>query len=388
MPLPASTDVLVVGAGPTGLALANALAAQDVSSLVIDRQPTGANTSRAAVIHARTLEVLEPLGVVPDLLAHGLKTTVFRLHDGDRVLLTLDFRHLPSRYAYALVCPQSDTEAVLAAGLQAHGQTICRRCELIGAHPGTDGVIATLRDPDREHTIRARYVVGCDGMHSAVRTLAAIPFHGDSYQEIFVLADVRMDWPLPRDAVSLFLAAAGLLLVAPLPDDRFRIVATVSNASEIPSMTEVQALLDARGPRSAPARVRDIVWASRFHVHHRLARTFHQGPFLLAGDAAHVHSPAGGQGMNIGIHDAVALGPALAAALRTNNDQALAEWAQQRHRIAAEVVRMTDRMTRAATIGSRPGQALRNTVIQVAGHIPAVRQAIAMRLSELSGRTA
>jgi 2-polyprenyl-6-methoxyphenol hydroxylase-like FAD-dependent oxidoreductase len=308
MAVPASTDILVVGAGPSGLALASELARRGVSRLVIDRLPAGANTSRACVVHAGTLEVLEPSGVVPDLLARGVIVPMFRVRDRDRALLEIDFRNLPSAYPYTLMLPQSDTEAVLLARPQARGQTILRPCELTAVRSDAEGAAATVCDQNGEHNVRARYVVGCDGMHSTVREQAGIPFAGGSYHETFILADVHMDWPLSREEVTLFYSPAGLVVVAPMPDQRCRVVATVKHVPDVPTIADIQALLNARGPAGSPAQVRDIVWGSRFHVHHRLALIFRQRSVLLVGDAAHVHSPAGGQGMNTGIQDAVSLG--------------------------------------------------------------------------------
>jgi 2-polyprenyl-6-methoxyphenol hydroxylase-like FAD-dependent oxidoreductase len=388
MSSPASTDVLVVGAGPSGLALAGALAQRDVSCLIIDQQPAGANTSRACVVHARTLEALEPLGVVPDLLRRGLKVPIFRIRDRDGVLVTVDFRHLPSPYAYALMLPQCDTEAALLDRLAALGQSVLRPCSLTTIQSDADGATVTLRGPDSERVVRTRYLVGCDGTHSSVRTAADIPFDGGHYQEHFVLADVHMDWPLAGDEVTLFYSAAGLVVVAPIPGQRFRVVATVQHAPVVPTVSDIQALLDARGPQTCPACVHDIVWGSRFHIQHRVARTFRAGPVLLVGDAAHVHSPAGGQGMNIGIRDAISLGGALARVLCGDSDRALTEWAGQRRRIARTLVRMTDRMTRAATVSGRTDQHLRNAVVRLIGHVPAARQAIALRLSGLNDRAA
>jgi 2-polyprenyl-6-methoxyphenol hydroxylase-like FAD-dependent oxidoreductase len=388
MSSPASTDVLIIGAGPTGLALAGALAQQDVSCLIIDQQPSGANTSRACVVHARTLETLEPLGVVPDLLTRGLKVPIFRIRVRDRVLLTVDFRHLPSAHAYTLMLPQCDTEAALLDRLAVLGRSVLRPCALTTIQSDADGATVTLRGPNGERVVRTRYLVGCDGMHSSVRRAADIPFDGGHYQENFVLADVHMDWPLSRDEVTLFYSAAGLVVVAPIPGRRFRVVATVPHAPVVPTASDIQALLDARGPPTGRACVRDMVWGSRFHIQHRVARTFRAGPVLLAGDAAHVHSPAGGQGMNIGIRDAVSLGGALKGVFCGDGDRALIEWAERRRRIARTVVRMTDRMTGAGTVSGRIDQHLRNAALGLIGHVPAARQAIALRLSGLNDRAA
>jgi 2-polyprenyl-6-methoxyphenol hydroxylase-like FAD-dependent oxidoreductase len=388
MTYPSSTEILIVGAGPSGLALASELARRSIPFVLIDRQEAGANTSRACVVHARTLEVLEPLGIVPELLARGVEVPIFRVRDRSRALITVDFRNLPTRYAYTLMLPQCDTEAVLLAGLEARGGKVIRPCELIATQRDAGGTTVTLRDAQGEHVLHARYLIACDGMHSRIREQMGIPFDGASYEEAFVLADVRMDWPLGRDEVSLLYSPAGLVVVAPIPQGRFRIVATVKEAPPVPGIADIQAILDARGPTSGSIRVLDIAWSSRFHVHHRIARQFRSGDVLLLGDAAHVHSPAGGQGMNTGIQDAISLGGALAEALDTGSATALDRWAEWRHRIASDVIRLADRLTWTATIENRAGQAVRNVVLQIVDQVPAVRRSLAMKLSELSNRAA
>jgi 2-polyprenyl-6-methoxyphenol hydroxylase-like FAD-dependent oxidoreductase len=388
MSRPAFVEALIVGAGPSGLALACELTRRDVPHLIIDRQAEGANTSRACVIHARTLEVLEPLGLVDELLVRGIKVPIFRVRDRDRVLMTVSFQNLPSRYAYTLMLPQSDTEAVLLAMLRQRGSAVLPPCELIAAQCDADGAITTVRDAEGDHILRARYLIGCDGMHSRVRELAGIAFDGDHYAEAFVLGDVHMEWPLSREEATLFYSPAGMMVVASIPDQRFRIVASVEKAPVEPTARDLQNLLDARGPTAPPGRVTDIVWSSHFHIQHRVARAFRKGPILLVGDAAHVHSPAGGQGMNTGIQDAISLGGAIATSLRSGTDDALDAWAVRRRRNASKVVSLTDRMTRVATIRNPAGLALRNAVVQLFGHIPAAQQAMAMRLSELTERAA
>ena len=221
MRFPKQTEILIVGAGPSGLAFAAELARHRVPSLIVDRQAAGANTSRAAVVHARTLEVLEPLGVVPELHARGVEVPIFRVRDRDHALITIDFRHLPSAYPYTLMCPQFETEAVLLKRLEDLGGEVARPCTVTAIRPGAEGAAVVVSDADGEHAIRARYVVGCDGMHSIVREQAGIAFEGASYQESFVLADVHVDWPLSREEkMGLFFSPAGLAVVAPLPRGR------------------------------------------------------------------------------------------------------------------------------------------------------------------------
>jgi 2-polyprenyl-6-methoxyphenol hydroxylase-like FAD-dependent oxidoreductase len=385
--LPATTDVVIVGAGPTGLALACVLAAEGLSFVLVDRLGEGANTSRAAVVHARTLEVLEELEVTDRLRAQGHVVPRFTLRDRDQVLVTLRFDRLPTRYPYTLMIPQNITEAILLSRLRELGSDVHRPYEVNDVQQDADGVSVTAAADDQQpQTVRARYVVGADGMHSTVGERAGIGFTGDTYEQSFVLADVRMSWPIGADEVMLFLSPEGLVVVAPLPGGRHRVVATMDDAPEHPGIADVQRLLDARGPMTGTARVDEIVWSSRFRVHHRVADRYRAGRILLAGDAAHVHSPAGGQGMNTGIQDAVALGHALAAVLGGADESRLDQYERTRRPVAERVVAFTDRLTRMATLRTRRARAVRNAAVVVIGRIPAFRRWLTTELSGLRNR--
>ncbi len=379
---PDGAEVLIVGAGPVGLTLATALAGQGVSATLVDQAAEGANTSRAAVVHARTLEVLRGIGVSDDLVARGLTVPRFTVRDRDRTLLTVGFDDLPTDFPYTLMVPQNVTEQVLLDRLHALGGTVHRPHRLVRIDQEAAGVRATLADG---RVISARYVVGTDGMHSTVREGAGIPFTGDAYPQSFVLADVRLDGGTPVDEVGLWFAPDGLVVVAPLPGGRHRIVATLDPAPERPDVADVQALLDARGPRRRPVTVTELVWSSRFRVHHRLADHYRRGRILLAGDAAHVHSPAGGQGMNTGIQDALSLAEKLTLVLRDGAaEDTLDRYEAERRPVAEEVVAFTDRMTRVATVGNAPLRGLRNSTLRALDWIPAVHRGMAMNLSELA----
>jgi 2-polyprenyl-6-methoxyphenol hydroxylase-like FAD-dependent oxidoreductase len=367
MTLPSERDVVIVGAGPVGLALAAELRRRGVSALALDRLEEGANTSRAAAVHARTLEVLETLGITEDLLSRGVRIPTFRVRDRDRELLNIDFTEIPSKYRFVLMIPQNETEALLAARLKALGGELVRSCEVTSLRQENDSATVIARRNGTETQIRARYVIGCDGMHSAVREQAGIEFEGGSYESAFILGDVTMDWPIPRKEVSLFFSPAGLFVVAPLPHDRFRIVATVDQAPEHPTVSDLQQLLVERGPALQAGRIHSLIWSARFRIHHRVAKTLKKGHVLILGDAAHVHSPAGGQGMNTGIQDAIALGETLSLVLNGAPEAKLDEWEQSRREIARRVVALTDRMTRMATVRSHSGQGLRNAVLAAGG---------------------
>jgi len=372
------TDVLIVGAGPSGLALAAALAAGGIRAAVIDRLAEGANTSRAAVVHARTLEVLEPLGVSSRLVDRGLQAQRFTIRDRDQVLMPIDFDTLPTRYPYSLMVSQAVTESVLLQRFVELGGQVLRPRELTDLMQDTAGATATLDDGSR---LRARYVVGADGMHSSVRESAHIGFSGGSYDEAFVLADVRLSGGVPDAEVILYFSPAGMVVVAPLPGGLHRIVATVDEAPEQPSAAYVQALLDARGPKRERAIVQEVLWGSRFRVHHRVADVYRAGRVLLVGDAAHVHSPAGGQGMNAGILDAMSLAGALNKAL-TGDTVALDAYGAERRPVAEQVIALADRLTRMATV--RPAfRAWRNLLLSALSRLPLVRRKLAWRLSGL-----
>lgn len=378
-----TTDVLIVGAGPVGLTAAIVLVQRGHDVTVVDRQAEGANTSRAAVVHPRTLELLEPYGVVDELVARGVHTPTFTIRDRDDLLIAVPFHELPTRYPYTLMISQADTEAFLLNRLEELGGKVIRPASVSGIRQTAEYAIATFAAGEQ---ILARYLVGADGMHSTVRDQAGIAFSGGTYGESFALADVRLSGGVPADEVILYFSPAGLVVVAPLPDGLYRIVATVDEAPQHPDIAFVQSLLDERGPVSRPAVVEEVAWGSRFRVHHRIADAFRDNRILLAGDAAHVHSPAGGQGMNLGIEDAVILGEHLSQVLDTGADEALLdEYAATRRRAARGVVTMTSRLTELATASARR-RPIRNRVMRMAGQLPAIRRALAWRLSGLNRR--
>jgi 2-polyprenyl-6-methoxyphenol hydroxylase-like FAD-dependent oxidoreductase len=376
------TDVLVVGAGPTGLALGASLIARGVRAVVVDALAEGQNTTRAAVVNARTLEVLEDLDVARRMVKAGLIAPRFTMREGRRVLISVDFSELPTKYPYSLMLSQADTERLLLERLHELGGAVLRPKTLSRLSQDADGVTATFDDGE---TIRARYVVGADGMHSTVREQAGIGFAGTEFAESFALADVRLAGAAPRDEVILFYAAEGLTVVAPLPGDIFRIVAPAANAPKVPSAEFVQALLDSRGFGPGESVVTELLWGTRFRIHHRVADRYRAGRLLLAGDAAHVHSPAGGQGMNLGITDAISLAGALTEVLHGGPDTALDAYATAQRRWAEQVLKLTGRLTRMATL-PRPLRPVRNSTMRLAARVPAVRRLLAVQLSGLNRR--
>lgn len=332
------TDVIVVGAGPTGLMLACELAMRGVAVRVLERRADVPNITRAFAVHARTLELLDSRGMAEDLLPLGVPVYEVAPAPG----AVLDLRQLDSRYPMLLIAPQSGTERVLEARARELGVHLDRGSQVVGLHQDADRVTVELVDGA---ALQAQYAVGCDGAHSAVRRLVGVDFVGAQYQTHILLADVRIPNP-PQEAMFARTNAQGVVLVVPFGDGWFRAIAWDRLREQAPLDEPVSEA----EMRDAFARIAgtdfgmsEMRWSSRFLSERRQARTYRVGRVFLAGDAAHVHSPLGGQGMNTGIGDAMNLGWKLAEAVHgTAPADLLDSYQAERHPVGTRVLRMTD----------------------------------------------
>ncbi|MEV4445578.1 MULTISPECIES: FAD-dependent monooxygenase [Streptomyces] len=372
----APLDVLVVGAGPTGLALAAQLRSYRTTFRIVDRSLDRAHESRALAIQPRTLEALAGFGVTGELVARGNPAMQLRLHLPQRVVQMplFDIGLTDTAYPFLLFLSQAETESILAEHLAAQDVVVERGTELVRLEREGSSVTCWLRrDDGAEETVNARYIVGCDGAHSTVRAQAGIGFEGYAYPQTFLLADLEVDG-LEPGAVHAYMTGSGMLFFFPLGSPAtWRMLAM--RPPRAPDTEVKLGLLQRITDEYTPDRLvlRDPLWMTDFRLHNRGAAHYRSGPCFLAGDAAHIHSPAGAQGMNTGIQDALNLGWKLALVCRGRAPAELLETYEiERAPVGRSVLRFTDR---AFTIGTS-----RNPLIRLA------RTRLAPRLAPLALR--
>ena len=383
--------VLVAGAGPVGLTLASELTRYGLSVRIVDKAAARTDKSKAIIVWSRTLELLDrggPDGAAP-FVAAGLKATAVSLIAENGPIGRIELGDVHSPYPYGLMLPQSDTERLLEERLAGQGVTVERGVELASFTPGPAGVDAVLRHPDgREELVQAGWLVGCDGAHSAVRHGLDAPFVGETLDSDWILADVHLrDCPVPPHEGAIYWHRDGVFLLFPIAPGRYRLLADLppSGAAQppTPTLAEVQAITDRRGP--AGAILFDPVWLAGFRINGRKVASYRHGRVFLAGDAAHIHSPAGGQGMNTGMQDAVNLAWKLALVDHgTCQDGLLDSYSPERSHVGDQVLKAADRLTAVATLKNPVAQRLRNLVGHVMLDLPHVAQGVADTMSEVT----
>jgi 2-polyprenyl-6-methoxyphenol hydroxylase-like FAD-dependent oxidoreductase len=376
--------VLVVGAGPVGLVLACELARRAVPVRLIDQLAAPTDESRAIIVHARSLEMLERMGLAEAVVAAGVTVDRMEFHAHGSSIGTLPLDSVDSPYPFSVCIAQTETERLLTVRLEELGGRIERGVALTGLTQDAEGVTATLRHVgDREETTQAPWIVGADGGHSTLRDLAGTRLEGSFAGEHFLMGDVEADCDLERDAMHTFFSAHhGPLLVFPLRGRRLRIIAQVEaedGGGEV-TLERLQAACDRRVEGIA---LRTSHWLTTFEIHHAQVPAYRFGRAFLAGDAAHIHSPAGGQGMNTGMQDAFNLGWKLALAAEGRATPALLDsYHAERHPVAATVIRQTTRLTTVGALSSPLARRLRDTALHVATGLAPVQHAMAEQVEE------
>ncbi|WP_233863931.1 FAD-dependent monooxygenase [Paraburkholderia adhaesiva] len=386
------SSVLIVGAGPTGLAAAMSLARARIPVRLIDRAPEPGRHTRAIGIQARTLELFEQHRIVEPFLELGHRAHVANLYSNGQRRARLDFDPLLTRYPYLLFLDQTVTERILTDHLATLGVEIERGSELLEFTQGSAGVSAEVRRADgRIESIRSSYLIAADGAHSTIRRKLAMQFDGDTLAQSFLLADVIADAPWPDDEFHVFASGEGLVVLLPFGNGRWRLMAdhkavlptAPEGAVALPTLDECREIIEHRVHH--PVEVSDMTWSSYFSVNSRMVRELRMERVFFAGDAAHVHSPAGAQGMNTGIQEAFNLGWKLARVIAGGApDRLLDTYHGERYPIERNVLQQTSFMTQLVEADHGPMKLLRERVMPALAALGPLRDAAREALSELS----
>ena len=381
--------LLIVGAGPVGMTLASELARSGVPIRIVDKAAQRTDKSKALVLWSRTLELLDRGGGSALFVDAGFKAEAVNFIAGDKVIGRVSMEGVQSPYPYGLMLPQSETERLLEDRLRGLGVAVERRVELATFKSGADGVEAVLWHADgREEVVSADWLLGCDGAHSAVRHGLGAPFAGETLNSDWMLADVHMTgYPCPDSEASVYWHRDGVFVIFPITPGRYRVLADLPSAGAerppTPTLEQVQAVMDRRGPSGLKAF--DPIWLAGFRINGRKVASYRWGRVFLAGDAAHVHSPAGGQGMNTGMQDAFNLAWKLALVVRKAcNEQLLDSYSPERSGVGDEVLKAAGRLTAVGTLRNPATQALRNLVGHLMLGLHVVQQAFADTMTEVS----
>jgi 2-polyprenyl-6-methoxyphenol hydroxylase-like FAD-dependent oxidoreductase len=385
-----SVEVLIVGAGPVGLTMASALTHQGLTCRIIDKAPAPSDKSKALVVWCRTMELLDGLDLAETFVRNGLKLTGGSVYAHGKRLVHLNLTTDESPYGFPLMIPQNVTERLLTEHLARKGVTVERQVELDTFDEKPDKVGCTLRHADgRAESIETPWVIGCDGAHSTVRHTLGMEFNGHAELSDWMLADVHIEGALVPDEVSVFWHENGVIIFFPINRDRFRIIADLGTTTDRafradPTLAEVQAKVEERGPGGLT--LSDPIWLAHFRINERKVADYRRGRVMLAGDAAHVHSPAGGQGMNTGMQDAFNLAWKLALVQRAEGqaEPLLSSYSVERNTVGDQVLHNAERFTALATLRSPVAQWLRNHIAPIVGSFQFVQDKIRNEWFELS----
>jgi len=377
------TDILIVGAGPVGLFLANECARRGLRWWLVEARSTQSEHSKALAIFPRTLEIFDMAGIVGPFLEAANRVTSVAVIAQQRLLCRLRFVPEGTPYSFVGMVPQDITEKILVAELRRRGGAPEYDTTFVSAVEHDGYITATLDRKGERLEVTASFLVGCDGAHSAVRHLLNLSFDGAQYDASFMLADVDTNEVLPGDELHLCPSQFGPLAIFPMSATRRRLVATVDKTEEdVPSLEFVRTVVAQRAPAGFEAL--SLRWSSYFRVHHRHVARMNVGRIFIAGDAAHIHSPFGGQGMNTGLQDVWNLVWKLGLAVRGRGSQQLLDsYSAERCPVIKGVIHTTHRLTRAMGTASKLAQAVRNTVIPVMSRTSTFKKRFVQSLSGL-----
>jgi 2-polyprenyl-6-methoxyphenol hydroxylase-like FAD-dependent oxidoreductase len=376
-----TTEALIIGAGPTGLAMAIELSRQGIPYRLVEKSEHPAQYSQALVVQARTLEQFERYGIADRTVAAGREAKGADIFSEQKQIARMTLDKIPGRYPYVLFLPQSDTERILAEHLESIGGRIERGITVERIEMTPDSVRAmTANEP-----IEARWLIGCDGAHSIVRRALKVPFPGDTVGFAFDLGDLELEGPnLPGDDLRLYLHHGNVLLLARLKGNVFRVIVAkhgqVHDQERQPTEADFQAAIDQyAGPG---IRITGSEWMTPFRVNQRKVEHYRVGHAFLAGDASHIHSPVGGQGMNTGLQDAANLGWKLGAVRNGAPETLLDSYDEERGAVGRALLKATSLGLTAATLENPIAEMMRDAVLSFGTRLEIVREALAGFVSE------
>ncbi|MHB1948776.1 MAG: FAD-dependent monooxygenase [Gammaproteobacteria bacterium] len=383
-----SIPVLIVGAGPSGLTMALELQRYGIPFRIIDKQIKPVSTSNALAVHPRTLEVWDDMGFLSEGLALGTRVSGGNIYSGRKKLAHIDFSHLDTDYPFILGLAQRVTEAMLINQLKKHQIAVEMEVDLININQDDTGVNLTLRHSHGDEEVHANWLIACDGSHSVIRQLLKIPFEGKELPQHFVLADLVIQSDLSQEELNLFNSEHGLFAIIPFDKIYSRVIAEVSNDSELrEAKTITEAQLKRLFAQRCPFNLKfsKPIWTSGFWIHERIIPNYRHHKIFFVGDAAHVHSPAGGQGMNTGIQDAYNLAWKLAYLIQRKAKFSILETYQtERYPIGKQVLHDTSLLTKFMALHNSLLQKLRNFMIGLIGKSKIVRQSFAEKISMIN----
>ena len=381
----ANNTVLIVGAGPTGMTAAIELKRLGMNVRIIDKADHIARYSQALVVQARTLEQFQRYGLADEAISRGRKLHGARFYSEGKQIVHFKLDAVPSRYPYALFIPQSETEALLNGHMESLGVQTERSVELVSLTQDPE-IRAMLRDADgRQEEVLPRWLIGCDGAHSAVREKTGTAFEGARVGMSFFLADAEIEGPeVPGEELSLHVKSGDILFMGRLSDKTVRLIVALQEEPQFGAdrdltVEDFQRMIDRIG---VGVQVRSASWMTPFHVTDRQAEHYRIGSVFLAGDASHIHSPVGGQGMNTGIQDAANLAWKLAAVARGADDSLLNSYEEERAEVGRALLRFTERGLHMASISNPLMEKLRDTLAPIMVKLPAVQHAALGFVSE------
>ncbi len=380
--------VLIVGAGPTGLLAACELSRHGIPVRIIDKKPEASQTSNALGIQPRTLELFDLIGIVDRFLKAGHPAAGVRIYRDGKVMVRMELNGIDSPYPFIFLLPQNVTEKILAERLQEFTVSIERSRELVSVTKNTDYLLAKIKHANGEiEEIHCHWIIGCDGLHSAVRENTSIIFEGEDIPQPFLLADASLETKLPKNILAAFFSKKNIMAIFPIEGDRYRLMGSLNESTDTNSIDDALIREVVKKRSYGIFSLKSINWSSHFWIHSKAVNAMREGRIFIAGDAAHVHSPVGGQGMNTGLQDVHNLAWKLALVIKGSaKDTLLESYNAERLPVVKGIVAVTDRLSRMMLSKNPLLKGVRFLAMKTIPRIAFLRKKLSQRLTQIATR--